>query len=247
MPNLVLLLVALVASPADASVILSDAVFDESDWTSLELIDTSTSDSFVITAGQRLSGGNPDEYWRVLHTLNEAGPPGVKIRSGHVFQPGSYEPSTQGAVAGVQFDFEGFSLVGNTAGAMGYGALIEQDGMFFVSGFGQTLDGAGFEAFGGSVLSATDFAKVVGGTSVDTTMNPDFSASGGVMKFGFFASNGTFGTPSLNEGGIDNWRVEITQVPAPPMLALIASAAAGGLTLAPRRPTAAAVRRRPRP
>jgi hypothetical protein len=230
MSNLVLAVVAFVAAPADASVIFSDAVFAESDWAALELIDTSTSDSFVITAGQRLSGGNPDEYWRVVHTLNEAGPPGVKIRSGHVFQPGSYDPSTQGAVAGVQFDFEGFSLVGNTAGAVGYGALIEQDGMFFLSGFGQTLDGAGFETFGGSVLSATDFAKVVGGTGVDTTMNPDFSAAGGVMKFGFFASNGTFGTPSVNEGGVDNWSVEITEVPAPPALALIVPVVASLLT-----------------
>jgi hypothetical protein len=216
-----------VGLPSDASILLQDGVFSDSDWTAVELIDTSTNDSFVITAGQRLTGGNPDEYRRVVQTVNEDTGVSIKIRSGHLFQPASYDPSSQGAVADVRFDFEGFSLVGTAAGAMGYGALIEQDGMFFVKGFGQTLNGAGFEAFGGSVLTAAEFGKVVGGTTVDATMHPDFSASGSAMKFGFFVSNGTRGLPSVNEGGVDNWRVEITQVPAPPVLALLVSAAVG--------------------
>jgi hypothetical protein len=223
--GLALLVTAGLGSPAYASILFEDGVFAESDWTALELIDTSTNDSFVITAGQRLTGGNPDAYRRVVQTVNEDEGVSIKLQSGHTYQPGSYDPSTEGAVAGVRFDFDGFSLPGNPAGAMGYGALIEQDGMFFLKGFGQTLSGAGFEAFGGSFLSAADFAKVVGGTTTDPTMHPDFSASGGAMNFGFFVSNGTRGTPSVNEGGVDNWRVEISQVPAPPTLVLLASVA----------------------
>jgi len=49
------------------------------------------------------------------------------------------------------------------------------------------------------------------------------------MKLGFFVSNGTFGLPSVNEGGVDNWRVEITQVPAPRVLVLVLSAVANSL------------------
>jgi len=77
----------------------------------------------------------------VVQTVTEVGPTAIKIQSGHVFQPGSYDPSTEGAVAGVRFDFEGFSLVGTTAGAMGYGALIERDGMFFLKGLGRRAIG----------------------------------------------------------------------------------------------------------
>ena len=35
------------------------------------------------------------------------------------------------------------------------------------------------------------------------------------MRFGFTVGNGTFGTPSVNEGGVDNWSVGVRLAPVP--------------------------------
>jgi len=65
--------------------------------------------------------------------------------------------------------------------------------------------------------------------------NPDFSATGGVMTFGFWRGNssGTQSTGAFDSrAGIDNWSVIINPVPGPGVMAL---AGVGGLFVARRR------------
>ncbi len=220
----------LLAAPLGA-VTIQDAVFSDADWSTLELIDTSTNDSGVFVGEQSATGGNPDEYWRVVNEVNEAGPSTITLLGAHVYQGDSYDPSVSGAVDTVQFMLDGIGVSG-PAGAMGFRALIEQGGMFYVAGLPQVLNGAGWQPLDSGPLFASAFALVVGGGS-DPGQNPDFSASGGVLRFGVGTSNGTFGTPSTNEGGIDNWVVTIEPVPEPQAALLLGL---GALAIAAHRP-----------
>jgi hypothetical protein len=54
--------------------------------------------------------------------------------------------------------------------------------------------------------------------------NPDFSASGGIMQFGFWrgASSGNFVGTDFRDAGIDNWHVEIVPTPGSASLLLTA-------------------------
>ena len=121
-------LVGLLTGPASALVILQDDTFADADWSAFELIDTSTNDSFVFTGEQSATDGNPGAYRRVVQSVNQSGPATITITSAHLFLGGSYDPATQGAVATLQFDFDGIGIPGGPAGAMGYGALVEQGG-----------------------------------------------------------------------------------------------------------------------
>jgi hypothetical protein len=109
--------------------------------------------------------------------------------------------------------------------------LIEQGGMFYIAGVPQVLNGAGWQSRDSGLLSASAFGLVTGGTT-DFGQNPDFSSTGGVMRFGVASSNGTFGTPSTNEGGFDNWVVTISEVPEPGTALLLAL---GAIAVAARR------------
>lgn len=203
-----------VASAAQAgSVQFSDSIFQDSDWTGSEILDTTGNNSFVFTGAQRLTGGNPDEYRRVTHSLNTPVGVGVNVASAHVFGGGSFDPGQDGTIVSLDFSWEGISI-NSSAGAVGYGALVFQDGLAYVHGAGQTLNGVGWEAYSLTGLTGIDFFNL------NDSSVPDFSNAGSPLQFGFFASNGTFGN-SFNDGGVDNWSVVVNFVPEPSTASLL--------------------------
>ena len=112
----------------------------------------------------------------------------------------------------IDVTFDGISE-NSTAGAVGYGFMVRQDGIVYLTGLGQILNGVGWENRSATSLFATSLRGQVGNMG-DPNLNPDFSSSGGPIEFGFSASNGTFGE-STNNGGVDNWRVTLHLVPEP--------------------------------
>lgn len=192
----------------------SDAEFANSNWVGVEILDTTPNDSFVFSATQIGVGGNPNSYRQVINELNTTA--ASDIASGHLFQGGNFDPGQDGTFVSLDMSFDGIGING-PAGAMGYGVLLEQDGNYFSVGLGQVLNGRGWAAFNGIGLIESNFSAL--GTGV-----LDFSIGGSPIGIGFLVSNGTFGLPSTNEGGVDNWSISITtsaaQIPEPASLTL---------------------------
>ena len=72
-------------------------------------------------------------------------------------------------------------------------------------------------------IVATDLFLIDSLGNFDPSRNPDFTASGGEMQFGFWRANGsgTSASGTFNyETGIDNWSVTLV-VPSPGALALV--------------------------
>lgn len=217
-----LLILATAATTARGETIFIDDTFLNSNWLATELRDTTPGDTFVFTASQQLTGGNPDAYRRLTHSSSSPVGPAVSIVSGHLYQSGAFDPGEDGTIESIDFSWDGISIE-STAGAMGYGALVVQEGVYYVASGGSVLNGAGWQAFSWPALVGSDFVGVVGGV-LDSSLHPDFSDAGSPIQFGFYASNGTFGE-SFNEGGVDNWAVHVhlaTPVPEPSSLTILA-------------------------
>jgi len=75
------------------------------------------------------------------------------------------------------------------------------------------LNGGVWQSLSATGIVESDFFSETGGTL-------DLSDSGSVISVGFFVANGTFGTPSINEGGVDNWNLKIN-LPEPGGLGLV--------------------------
>ncbi len=201
------------ASARGAVISFADSEFLNADWLAFEVNDQTPNDSFSFSATQLGAGGNPGAYRQVINELNTL--VGSQIASGHLFQGGGFDPGVDGPFKSLAMSFDGISIPGNPAGAMGYGVLLEQGGDFFSHGLGQVLDGLGFAALSATGLTEADFTPFDGGVL-------DLTDTGAPVSIGFFVSNGTFGQPSTNEGGVDNWSVSITTgVPEPGLAGLL--------------------------
>jgi len=188
----------------------SDTEFQNGDWSGVEVRDTTPNNSFVFNAGQQLAGGNPGAYRRVTNELgtNTAS----LITSGHIFAGGTFDPGEDGHFVSFDITLDGISI-GAAAGAMAYGLLLEQGGNFYTRSLGQVLNGGVWQSLSATGIVESDFFSETGGTL-------DLSDSGSVISVGFFVANGTFGTPSINEGGVDNWNLKIN-LPEPGGLGLV--------------------------
>ncbi|MFG0260056.1 MAG: hypothetical protein ACF8LK_06855 [Phycisphaerales bacterium JB041] len=209
--------VGLLASASSANVIISDGVFAPADW-SLISIDVGGNGS-TTTVSQQLTGGNPNEYRRVFNSV--ASTPNSAIWGLHLYLPSSYDPSNQGVVSSVCYSEDAILFAGAGSGQAS-GMLIEQSGKYFV-GPSHATAFASWTNISDPVLLQSNFSEINPGSgALNAFSNPDFSAAGGVMQFGFFRANSTSGGAYTRDGGIDNWSVCI--VPAPGSAALLAGA-----------------------
>lgn len=222
------ILAALLLVPAlsaqSATVTFVDATFNNSDWSASELRDTTPANTFVFTGTQLLTGGNPGSYRQVTQASVSGIGENVSIVAGHVYLPGSFDPATDGAIASISYAMDGISI-NATAGAVGYSPLLIQNDTAYVAFGFSPLNAAGWQSMSFNDLSSADFFGIIN-NGFDFSAHPDFTASGAPLVFGFASSNGTFGD-SFNEGGMDNWRVDINSVPAPASLPLLLTAFAG--------------------
>ncbi|WP_281932110.1 VPLPA-CTERM sorting domain-containing protein [Roseibium album] len=192
---------------AFGATVISDTEFVDINWSAAEIGDTTPNNSFVFSGAQVLNGGDPGAFRTIVSQVNTLA--ASSVQAAHIYEAATYDPSGMGAIGSLTFslDLKAFS---GPAGAMGAGAVVRQGGNFFAFGLGQVLNGSGWVGLTTGPLSSAQFTAISGGTL-------DFSGTGGVMSFGFLTSNGTFGTPSTNTAGFDNFRVEIAQVGAVPL------------------------------
>lgn len=85
------------------STTFADSTFDNIDWTTTKLVDTTgVPASSSLTAQQVTSGGNSGPYRGITQSLTGPGTVGF----GNVFQQGTYEPAVQGAISSIWFSYD---------------------------------------------------------------------------------------------------------------------------------------------
>lgn len=215
------------ANSALAVIIISDTEFQNSDWSTIELRDDGANSTG--TGAQQAAGGNPGAYRQGQNIL---GGPSI-VRYAHMYGAATYNPSVQGAISSLDwtYDFIALSVTNPTNGAIASNILIEQGGIYYVAGPGLTLSVNPnsippllpiWTTNSANGLSALNF------NAVDSSGNPDFSASGGVISFGWLTSNSTGQQPPGRTAtwGLDNWAFtindeDVIKISIPGTLALL--------------------------
>jgi hypothetical protein len=198
----------------------SDNTFNDSDWT---IADHTVGAGGTSNASQLLSGGNPNAYRRITTVLN-SGPSERRIFSFNFNSTAIYDPSVSGAIDSIDYseDAKIFS------GAQTIALALRQGGNIFNYSLVNTFVGTSWTSMNATGLIATNFIQAVPG-GFDPTLNPDFSATGSIIEFGFMRGRGTPNGPGPGAtaiGGIDNWNVTVNSaqqatVPEPGSLSLL--------------------------
>jgi hypothetical protein len=203
----VMIALGCLASAAEA-VTFSDSTFADSDWSAALIFDSTTSGA-SFSAMQVGTGGNPGEFRATTHDWT--GPGGLAV--GHFQSGAAYDPTLNGQIVSITVSFDLLFLGGSTGTSqVGHGVLLEQNGSLYLSGpngFGVALGpGNGLPGawmpFAFSGLTASDFQRLSG----PGPAAPDFSSAGGLIRLGYFTTNGSGPTVSTRSG-IDNWSFTI--------------------------------------
>ena len=188
-----------IASPCLGDTILfSDGEFLPSDW-NLEYFYELGNGGFT-TAGQQSSSGNPGAFRTITNTVFSA-PPYSGMGGFHSYLPGTYDPTTEGAILSIDYREDAIMISGG-GGGQAAGPALRQGGLIYIYHFStpeaywttHTLLG----------MTAEDF--VMKGYP---TLHPDFSGGGAPIEFGFWRGNQTYSGGYTTVGGIDNWTVTL--------------------------------------
>jgi PEP-CTERM motif len=182
------------------------------------------------TATTIANNGNPGSYYQQTATIPTA-PPGVRngIDNEYLFSGASgangYNPSVSGEILSLDFciDIINFTQGLNVSAA----PMLEQGGMFYratvltsMSPSWTTLSYVGLTALNFGLVS-NDPSGI--GSTVDFSMHPDFSLTGGPISFGFASVHSTSlgGVGYTKMEGFDNWCITLHTVPEPASLSLV--------------------------
>jgi hypothetical protein len=207
------LALAALSGTASAAVFF-DGVFNGSDW-GLS-VTTNISGAGSSAAGfQVLAGGNPNEYRRIRHQLVVSSAGNGAVIGVHLNALSFYTPSSQGAISSINYSEDSIAFAG-PGNVQGSGLAIVQNGRTYVQRvpiFVMPLPTFSIWTSQSTSLSAADLHELDNSGNFLPFNNPDFSATGSIMQFGFWRGNSA--NQSVNtDAGIDNWRVEVIPTPA---------------------------------
>lgn len=186
---------------------LVDSDFADEEWT-IDSVSTTPGATATQDAVQQATGGVGDSGFRQMtHVINESTACADEKCTIVVYHRSNlrYDPSTEGAIAFIDYTETHRIIEGAFAGAaVGWAFYAEQDGTRYVT-FGERT---GFTA----TQWSTD--SVCGIVAEDFTAEGlDFSTDGGPITFGFTRSNTNTSTENVqrNVHGIDDFRVVIVK------------------------------------
>lgn len=201
---------ALIRCANAATVTFSDGTFLDAQWPTATIADTLVGGG-TLNATQILAGGNPDAYRQVGMPGTVSG--AMVFLVAHMFVPATWNPSIQGAINSLDwsYDITATDTGKGTSASPEFASLLLQNGIYYlattsITGTLSTL----WMPWNQSGLTADYFVPILAGGSLGYS-HPDFSAAGGLIKFGFI-SIADFSTSS---GGIDNWQVVVNFTDAP--------------------------------
>jgi hypothetical protein len=214
-----LLLIAALSGSAHAQW-ASDSTFNNADWTAIVLPyplsdPNAKCGTLAIPCGQD-PNGNPSPSRKTYHNYDGTNGNPKAIWVAHLYQPLSsiYDPSTQGAIAGVSYSYD---LIQHTGGgqAVTHALLAYQNNTYYFSYRSNSnpstdlvYNSPNWQSFPlpsatPKILTAADFQKV---SNTGSTEHPDFSCKGKPIQFGYVTGNSNT-NPTIS--AVDNWRVDI--------------------------------------
>lgn len=221
-----------------ATVTFLDQEFNDSDW---QVASSAVSPVSSYTVGQDTTPGigNPSPYRRMTNTnpVDPLGGPSTFVIVNFRRLGWSYDPGVEGAIEHIDLAMDRivFEVTVNgvpiSTGAVGHLFWRYQGGRgYFVASDPQAFTNRTWETRSLTGLTASDFVNTLSAGGV----HPDFSASGGIITFGYNRSNTNTGqsAPVVTVHGIDNFSVQITSIPLPATLGLFGIGLASLLTRA---------------
>jgi hypothetical protein len=181
----------------------TDITFNDQDW---ETVAVPTGPGGTAEAHQVTTGGDVGPYRQITIALNT--PSATEDSQVVVFNgklDATWNSATQGAIASVDYSEFAELIVGHGQGHR-TGAAVKQNGhVYFALTPAVFTPETTWTQKMQTGLTANDFVEL------GTSNHPDFSASGGVLEFGFYRalSSPAGNVSSTRTGGIDNWAVTI--------------------------------------
>jgi hypothetical protein len=207
----------------------TDGTMSASNWTTAKFADSEGTASF--STSQAASGGNPGSYWNVSQTYGpRAATPSATIALAHLHNSFTWNPATQGVLNTVSVNFHADVFNHGASNAVALGLVLLQNGTYYTHFISAPSQGPSWTAYSATDINATDFSS-----GLD---NPNFSATGSLLEFGVYTSNGTaLGSVSTTTTGIDNvsLALNVTPIPEPASTAILLSLVALGLVATQRR------------
>jgi len=200
----------------------SDGSFDPANW-STQLFNFHTGGTATPT--QAPSGGNPGSYQQVAYDTNAANDPNdnAAIYVFHAFAGAVVDPSVDGAITSVDYSWEVRAVSG--AGIFSGPALAQGANVYVSAGL---LELTGTSTLWRSVsrlgVRDVNYGLIQDILEIDPAQDPDFSASGTPITFGYFSAlaGARDGPAASAVGGFDNWSVDVLLVPEPATGLLVA-------------------------
>lgn len=193
-----------------------DGDFGDSEWTVIQVVASSTNNSFVssqvaMSTHNPTIVGNPGFFREITLTFG----PGVNAVA-HMRDDGAtpfqYDPSTQGPIDSLDYSYDLiFTLIANAR----FSPLLRQDNNYFVlEGFPDVNTSPSWTEFGSTGLVESDFVELITGTGSNAgftinTSNPDFSIAGSNIEIGFLIRDSTQSGPQTQASGIDNLEIQL--------------------------------------
>lgn len=225
---LTLALAANVSLATAASFSFGDNFDPEATWTHTVISDDSGGNA-THSYSNPLSGGNPIGFQQTK-LQNSVGTSQQSVA--HLLSGAQWDPSTQGAIQSVTISFDYMRL--QAAGASQFTALLRQGGNYF-----RPVTFAN---------GTTSWQSVSTGTVADVFFcgyfgcsgDPDFSASGGLIEFGYATYQNNYFTspaslPVEVSVGVDNYNLTLVSDAPEPMSFLLIGAGLGVLGMVRRR------------
>src|SRR5579859_6733039 len=214
-------LVLAMGMPSWANVVFSDGTFNLANYT--QNIYNNNPSVASIAVSQCATCGDPESALDINYTVN-AGPGADLVTiTGESNNTWTYNPSTQGAIGGLDFSVDKFVHT-PAVNTINTGIpLLFQDGNYYVDFVPGPLPKDQFNTISANDLQAGNFELLNFSTGAfDNTSHPDFSATGGLITFGTAArfQGFPFVGSFTSEIRLDNVRFDIVPEPNSTLLVL---------------------------
>jgi len=210
--------------PTKATPTFFDGVFSHG-WSDAKLVDTTAGGLATYATNYLAAGGNPTHHREVSHSYDFGA-----ILVGHWKSAFVWDPAVDGSITSLDYSFDLIHKNPPLGQAVAYRLLVRQSGVDYVSGIDQIFTES-WTSYGRVNQTSASFKELLSNGTLGTA-SPDFSASGGILTFGYISANSNpVGGISTRLSGIDNYSVTIVPEPG----TLIALGTALGVLVSRRR------------
>lgn len=191
-------------APANASVIVSDGTFLDSNWT---MVSRAYGPNGGGGSGVRVLTGGAGDNGAARLTSNSVGANNSGSYNASIYTAFTYNPSVSGPLTNLSISIDARYVSGLSA----VGAVVEQGGLVWFAGY--TINTPNWQTYAFAPVAGDWFVMNPSGGELGP--GPDFSSTGAPMRFGFYTANGSGpgGNPYTNQGFNDNFVVSFVPTP----------------------------------